>query len=135
MFGGMFGSRPLDWKGNEIKVGDVVQLVHVNSGGWIVALSFEELKTKKPTPETYEWEIKTEFTVAPPRRKCETQRNDGGTITLSFGIPTNIEYKPDECPLDDLQDAMFHITMDGSIICIKGVSDNQEEYYTEKFKV
>lgn len=116
-----------DWKGNKIKAGDTIVFVSTKplfeDFGWMIPKGngvFEVLKLKDQ-PKEHCWEP----------REYKTQEKDG----LLF-------YTPAEEPTDGIvrwfildEFSMKFFSQPGEILCIKGVSDNEEEYYKQYFNV
>ena len=114
-----------DWKGNKIEVGQTVIIVNVKSmfGGsksqlmLMTEKGFEKIGDETTLPEGYQWTIVSENNIIPPSTN----------VTISMGEA------PSEIPIN--QAGLWLSVQPWQILCIKGVSDNYEEYYKEYFKV
>lgn len=113
-----------DWKGNEIKPGDIVVVVGVRSMMEGARMGLMELNSEgvlnwvegcvsDPIPRQFLWEPGPEYEIL----------DEGNGIymgPLFSQIPIN--------------HAEFHITVQPwDILCIKGVSDDKDEYYLNYF--
>lgn len=103
-----------DWKGNEIKVGDTIVVVSTQpifGASFIMFHDGSEIQITKEPPK-YTWEAGEEYEVI-------------GSDEYPM-ISTNMDGHSVMSPLS----ATIWM-MDGSsdIICIKGVSDNEQDYY------
>lgn len=118
-----------DWKGNVIQEGDTVLKVRVKN--WdagcsysIIELDFSNKKYTQLTEpvkakEEHLWEICEEIFITP-------NEESDGTVKMSFLKPYV------ETPL---WCAEMHLSCQhNEILCIKGKSDSQEEYYLSYFK-
>lgn len=116
-----------DWKGNEVQVGQAVyvidvgtmfdcgtiQFCYLNDDGTIGNIG-EPIKVN----ESFLWEISVEYLI----------EENGNSVTTSHEHPYQIKV-----PIN-LADFMIAKTP-WQIVCIKGISDDREEYYLDKFKV
>lgn len=100
-----------DWKGNEIKEGDSILLVSTKSSSILV--------TTEPPKDI--WVIELEYTII----------SDCGRLLAAYGIRWNGFQRIFLEPLDSLSPENLK---EGVILCIKGASDNEQDYYTEYFK-
>lgn len=117
-----------DWKGNKIEVGQTVIKVAFKSmfGGSAsrMVLIFTDANGEQHhrkgeefiNPMDYKWEIEGKYIIT-------EQRN---TMLISFGN------RPSEVTIDSL-DFMLS-TQPWQILCIEGISDNEEEFFKELFK-
>lgn len=114
-----------DWKGNKIEAGQTVLIVNVKSmfGGSKSQLmimtenGFEKIGEETTLPEGYQWTIVSENKILPPSKN----------VTISMGDA------PSEIPIN--QASLWLSVQPWQILCIKGISDNYEDYFKEYFKV
>lgn len=109
-----------DWKGNEIKVGDTLVLyrtipetkIEIHTGlTWTDPIPPFKQENKKVWRKVWEKEV-TKFM---------------GTEVVSFNVGEETHHQ---------SLMMLEIGKNGyDVICIKGVSDSEQDYYTEYFKV
>ncbi len=113
-----FSEPATDWKGNLIKAGDIVVrigtqplfgsqrfgLLDLKNGG------FEQIGETYHPPENI-WEVGPEYLI---------QEIDGKLFYEYGRVLSSI--------------SMIYWGQDSDIICIKGVSDSEEEYYLHYFK-
>lgn len=129
-----------DWKGHEVKVGDILVTVQVRetfeffpSSMYMMSRDgkMELVKTfQRPDPMENLWEVKYEENVVEldtvfNGRKYhhivrERIHSNGDIWTLPLDDPFTMNDEPDPNP--------------SYIKCIKGKSDNRDEYYVNKFK-
>lgn len=115
-----FDNSPIkDWKGNEVKVGDTVLIVTINNtlqgGGGKLGIRFydkngnpSEIHKVADIPLCNTWEIHQKSKILPE-----------GDIIGREGVPINMAKTWLTCQPWD-------------ILCIEGVSDNEEEYFKSK---
>ena len=112
-----------DWKGNEIEEGDTIVLVSIRSHPIDSSLVLMDLGSNEPPTvlstykedARYRWLILNTYeTTSHNGRLYVTFVDDG--ITCNYGIETIDFFKDDH-----------------TIICIKGKSDNEKEYYEYYF--
>lgn len=123
------GEKHKDWKGNIIQEGDTVLKVRVKNWDAGVKYSLIEFTIGEDNYSEIEpveaeekrlWEICEEILI-----KSITE--DDGVVWMSFLKPYV------ETPL---WCAGMHLSCQhNEILCIKGKSDSQEDYFLEKFKV
>lgn len=110
-----------DWKGNEIKEGHIIVIVRTKP--FFTAARFGFLDFSNPSKgfeqvgETY----KTPEYIWEPRWDMEVVSLDG-----------KLYYKSNNTYVDISMLNFFK--QDSDIICIKGISDNEQEYFLEHFK-
>lgn len=107
-----------DWKGNEIKIGQTIIVVEVinEDAGAIFSLVNDPTGKEYITGTNYCWK---------PRMEVEVLDYDD-LVDLDDSA-----WK--QSPINLLSIAICK--QDWEIICIKGVSDSEEEYYKHKFSV
>lgn len=121
-----------DWKGSVIQEGDTVLKVRVKNmdAGMSFCLieievgsgkPFKQITEKIKVPERDIWEIAEEIFIKPMTGK------DDNMVVMSFMKP----YVETTLLCADMHLSCNH----NEILCIKGKSDSEEEYYLEKFKV
>lgn len=118
-----------DWKGNDIKPGDTVVHVRVKKlpiTTKLVVLDFENdtinvVGTNDTPAKDYDWEVVGEREVVSLDGRMYFQHT--GTDGIVYRIDTSIG--------DFMADPVLAGT---EILCIKGVSDNETEYYLNYFK-
>lgn len=109
-----------DWKGNRIKPGDTIIIVNTKPilGASYLNLPDGEKVQVTEEPPGYIWDIQEEYKVIGSEEcPCIELKTNGYTIVSS------------------LYGAVWLVNGSSVIICIKGVSDNEQDYYIEYFKV
>lgn len=114
-----------DWKGNEIKIGDTISSYYYKclfGGSEIVRFDpengFKQERVGK-TPE-FCWVLSSRFIVTPPSNSLTIAETDE-----SIGeIPINMADSDWVLPQKHLM-----------CLCIEGVSDNEQDFFEEYFKV
>lgn len=114
-----------DWKGNKIEVGQTVLIVNVKSmfsgskSQFMIMTKkgFEKIGEETILPEGYQWTVVSENNITPPSKN----------VTISMGDA------PSEIPINQI--SLWLSVQPWQIVCIKGISDNNEDYYNEHFKV
>ena len=110
-----------DWQGNKIKVGDIVIIVttkNIFSGGCVYLLDQSGDKLD-------EFEVEDEYLWI-ESKPIEVVEN---YTVIIFNKETGDVIK---CGLFYLEQRIYDQSTD--ILCIKGISDNKEEYYTKYFE-
>lgn len=106
-----------DWKGNEIKSGDTLVIVKTKplakSAGILYKGQYHEIEKY---PE-HIWSVSEEMKVMGSDNYLMVQEYADGITVLS-----------------SLHGLIWLLEGSSTIICIKGVSDNEQEYYSEYFK-
>lgn len=118
--------RITDWRGNEIKGGDTV--ITVATKPLFSEMHLYELGEEKGTilssakfPE-HIWEPQTEYEII--------SKDDW------IGCKTTVFYNQIETTMiSSIESLSADLLQRGVILCIKGVSDNEQDYYTEYFRV
>jgi len=114
-----------DWKGNEIEVGQTVLTINVRriTEGSKMMIMFRGANDEwhkhdlglRPEPRQYLWEIQQSAIIM----------EQSPHMTISFGDA------PSQIPIDQMD--MFCHAQPWQIIAIKGISDNEQEYYEWEF--
>jgi hypothetical protein len=112
-----------DWKGNDIEEGDTIVLVSTKSHPIDSSLVLMNLGSNEPPTvlstykedARYRWLVLNTYKIKNIRGRLYVTFNDDG-ITCNYGITTLDFFKGDH-----------------AIICIKGKSDNETEYYQHYF--
>lgn len=105
-----------DWKGNIINSGDTIVLVRTKpmfGAGFMLLPTGEYVQITEEPPE-HIWQVIAEHKVTGAYPNLITQTEEQG-----FKFTTTLKN--------------FLMLADG-VICIKGLSDNEQDYYTEYFK-
>ena len=112
-----------DWKGNEIQVGDTIVLVSTKSQATESSLILMDFSSNEPPQvlsthkeeSKYQWVVLSSYLITKHRGRLYLTFDDNG-ITSNYGIET-----------------LSFFLSDSDIICIKGKSDNETEYYQHYF--
>lgn len=109
-----------DWKGNRIKPGDTIVIVNTKPifGASLLHLPNGDKVQITEDPPKHIWDIQEEYKVIGSEEyPCIELKTNGYTIVSS------------------LYGAVWLVNDSSIIICIKDVSDNEQDYYMEYFKV
>lgn len=109
-----------DWKGNRIKPGDTIVIVRTKPAFDTVSITFskrDEVLVRECAPD-HIWEIIEELEVIGDENYPLIHTKVNG---FSF--------------ISSAHAAVWLGHSSSSIVCIKGVSDNEQDYYTEYFKI
>lgn len=99
-----------DWAGNIVSAGDILVVVRVTN----------------PYTKSYDWDIVREYPIA--------YQDEIGRLWCTFDT-SNSEYNIGSVRVSLCKHRMSFEIRTGEILCIKGLSDNQEAFYLEYFKV
>ncbi len=114
-----------DWKGNEIEPGQTVLLVSIKSQfagsemKWGIMMPDKTMHYITPVimPEENKWEVRYEYQITEPGfRSAFSLEENKGEIPINI-IDVWIRPQPHQ------------------IVCIKGISDSQEEFFRAYFEV